>query len=281
MTRGGSIVAALLANRAKVPVTQESRTMDAHTRFQTQIVGALPAIAHYFERTRPRRHHRRTRPLGGRRPPGHPRRGPRRQPPAPAQGPLPRRPVGPVRRPDRLLRPDRRAAQRRPPRPRPGAARRARRGHPGRPGPQGDRALRAGRHPDPLRPDHRRAVRGLRGRDGRGPAAADPDAHLRPDQERPQARQAGPARARRHRRRRRAGRPPAAGRQRRRGHQPPGQPQAPGPHPAQGEAALHRDTKLDAPEEPAGDRRPQGPVPLRRRPARRSCRSDTWGCGAS
>ena len=159
---------------------------------------------------------------------------------APAQGPLPRRRVGPGRRPDRLLRPDRRAAQRRPPRPRPGAARRARRDI------QAALVLKAIEHFEldvtqiHYDSDHRRVVRGLRGRDGRGPAAADPVADLRPDQERPQARQAGPARARRHRRRRRAGRPPAAGRQRRARSPPPGQPQAAGPHPAQGQAAVHQ-----------------------------------------
>ncbi len=50
MTRGGSIAAALLANRAKTPVTQESRAVDARTRFQTRIVGALPVITYDFER---------------------------------------------------------------------------------------------------------------------------------------------------------------------------------------------------------------------------------------
>jgi hypothetical protein len=94
----------------------------------------------------------------------------------------------------------------------------------------------------------------------------DADAGLRPDQERPQARQAGPTRPGRHGRRRRAGRPPAAGRQRRRGHHAPGESEAPGPHPAQGPVALHRRHQARHAGQPAGHRRAPGAIPLRRGP---------------
>jgi transposase len=40
---------ASLANRVTNPVTQGSRSMQPPARFETQIVGALPAITHYFE----------------------------------------------------------------------------------------------------------------------------------------------------------------------------------------------------------------------------------------
>ena len=146
--------------------------MDARNRFETQIVGALPAIVHYFGRLELAATIDEIVHWQGDIAPGHARRGPGRQPTPPTQGPLPCRGVGRICRPDRLLWPDRRATQRRPSRPRPGAARRACPGHPVRLGPQGDRAVRARRHPGPLRPHQRRVVRRLRRRDGRGPAIA-------------------------------------------------------------------------------------------------------------
>src|SRR3954463_13438810 len=109
--------------------------MDAHTRFQTQIVGALPAITHYFEQLGLAAAIDGLVPWEGDVPLGtlvealianrllQPK-ALFRHPPAPAQALLRRRPRGPGRRGDRLLRADRRAAQRRPARASPGAARR-------------------------------------------------------------------------------------------------------------------------------------------------------------
>src|SRR3954465_12037432 len=119
--------------------------MDPQTRFRTQTVGALPAIAHYFRELN----------LAA-----------TIDELVPWQGDVPLGTLVEVLVANRLLQPkalfrvgqwaetaaltdylglaaDR--LQRRPARSGPGAAQRARRGHPGRPGPQGDRALRSGR----------------------------------------------------------------------------------------------------------------------------------------